>query len=211
MSASAADIEAMPSRRGLLLLVVLVAAGCGSTPVAQERPAVANKNGSAFDVEAKRACTGLQRGLSRVQRTIPAESPRVWSELADTWETTVERLRDLDPPPEKRPRFKKMLGYFDNAIRAARLVPRAEDELVLAPIVAVMQQGGKGATIAQSLGLLSCSAVLPEPTAGERARWKEHVLRETRREFERGRRLPRLDQPAHPAGVRPRVEPTPRP
>jgi hypothetical protein len=171
---------------------------------------VANKSSSTFHAAAKHECAGLQRGLSRVQRTIPAESPRVWSELADVWEATVDRLRKLDPPPAQRSRFRKMLAHFDNATHAARLVPRAQDELVLAPIVAVMQQGGKGATIAQSLGLLSCSAVLPEPTAGERARWKEYVLREARREFERGRRLPRLDQAAHPGRVRPRIEPSPR-
>lgn len=208
---SRADTEVMPSRRGLLLLIILVAAGCGSTPVAQERPAPANKSGSTFRAEAGRVCAGLQRRLNRLQRTIPAESPRVWLELADTWETTVTRLRELDPPASQRRDYRRMLAHFDDAIRALRLVPRTDDELALVPIAAVMELGGKGATIAQSLGLLRCSAVLPEPTAGERARWKEYVLREARKEFERGRRLPRLDQAAHPGRVRPRIEASPGP
>lgn len=192
----------MPSRRGLLL-VVLVAAGCGSTTLAQERPV---QNRPTFRTEARKACAGLERRLSRVAKS---NGDRVWVELADAWTPTLDKLRELDAPPELRPRFQRMLAHFDNAVRAARAIPGAEDELVLAPIAALMEQGGKGATIARSLGLLRCSAVPPEPTAAERERANDYLLREARRAFEPKPGFRRLDQAAHPGRMRPRIEASP--
>jgi hypothetical protein len=199
----------MPSRRGVLL-VVLVVAGCGSTSVAheaREQP----KAESTFQAEAKAACADFPRRLNRIRRTTAAESDLIWLRLADEWGVTLQKLRRLDPPPAKERRFRTMLAYFDRAVRAARAVPKAEGEEVLAPIVGVLDQGGKGATIARSLGLLRCSAVPPEPTAAERARGERYLERQVRRQFERMKDLPRLDQPTHPAGVGPGIKAPPGP
>ena len=191
----------MPSRHGLFLLVLLVA-GCGSSPVATEGQAL-----QSFKAEAKRACASLPHRLSRIQQTTPAKSDRIWLEFADAWEATLRRLRELEPPARQRDRFLQMLAHFDNAVRAARAVPSADGELVLAPIAGVIDQGGKGATIAHSLGLLECSAVPPEPTEEQMEQARERIEQAFREQL---RKVPRLYQPAHPRRVRPRIETAPR-
>jgi hypothetical protein len=97
-----------------------------------------------------------------------------------------------------------MLVYFGRAVRAAKAVPSAAGEMVLAPIAAMLDQGGKGATIAKSLGLLSCSTVPPAPTKQELARWRKHMERAARQELRKV-----LDQAAHAPRVRPRVKASP--
>jgi hypothetical protein len=202
----------VPRRLGFLFVVIVLLAGCGSAEVAAEKHANTKaaalepkKNRNTFRAEAKAACAGLHRRLVRLEKG-KASPDHVLVEVADAWDASLRKLRRLDPPLRDRRRFRQMLVYFGRAVRAIRAVPTAEGEMVLAPIAAMLDQGGKGATIAQSLGLLTCSAAPPAPTKHELERWRKHMERAARKQFAQ---LPRLDQPAHPGRVRPRVEAAP--
>ena len=202
----------MPRRLGFLFVLIVLLAGCGSAEVAAEEPAGTRAAAlepkdirKTFRAEARAACAGLHRRLVRLENGKPSPN-RVLVEVADAWDATLRKLRRLDPPPQDRRRFRQMLVYFGRAVRAVRAVPSAEGEMVLAPIAAMLAQGGKGATIAQSLGLLSCSAAPPAPTKQELERWRKHIERAARKQFAQ---LPRLDQAAHPRRVRPRIEAAP--
>jgi hypothetical protein len=203
----------MPRRLGLLFVLILLLAGCGSAEVTAEksrttRPAALarKQDRTSFRDEAKATCAGLHRKLVHLQKRPGAD--RVLVEVADAWEATLAKLRRLDPPQRDRRRFRQMLVYFGRAVRAAKAVGSTEGEMVLAPIAAMLDQGGRGATIAQSLGLLSCSAVPPAPTRQELERWRKQMEQAARKQFAQ---LPGPGQPTHPLRVRPRVEPSTRP
>jgi hypothetical protein len=176
----------VPRRLGFLLFVFVLLSGCGSAQVAAEKqadPEAAapdpNTNRNTFRADARAACAGLRRRLVRLEKG-KASPDHVLVEVADAWDATLGKLRRLDPPPRDRRRFRQMLVYFSRAVRAIRVVPTAEGEMVLAPIAVMLDQGGKGATIAQSLGLLTCSAAPPAPTKQELGRWRKHVERAAR-------------------------------
>jgi hypothetical protein len=120
--------------------------------------------------------------------------------LANAWGEAVRELRRLDPPARERAKYRRMLTYFGRAIRAARAVPAARDEMALAAVVGLLDQGGKGARIAESLGLADCSAMPAGPT--------EQELAVLRKQFAK---LVPLDQAAHAPRVGPRVEAPARP
>lgn len=200
----------MPRRLGFLFVLTLLLAGCGSAEVAAEKPAETTpaarepkKTPSTFRADAKAACAGLHRRLVRLEKGKPSPD-RVLAEVAAAWDATLQKLRRLDPPARDRRRFRQMLAYFGRAVRAAKAVPGAEDETAFVAIVGMIDQGGKGATIAQSLGLLSCSAVPPAPTKQELARQRKRLQRAARQDFAR-----LLDQAARTRRVRPRVEAPP--
>jgi hypothetical protein len=203
----------MPRRLGFALVLILLLAGCGSAEVAAEKPTTTTtpaaleprKTPSTFRADARAACAGLHRRLVRLEKGNPSPD-RVMVEVAGVWDATLQKLRRLDPPATERRRFTQMLTYFARAVRALKMLPSTEGEMVLAPIAAMLDQGGKGATIAKSLGLLSCSAVPPAPTKQERERWRKHMERAARQELGK-----RLDQAAHARRVRPRIEAAPGP
>lgn len=196
----------MPRRLGFVLVLILLLAGCGSAEVAAEKttttPAALErrKTPSTFRADARAACAGLHRRLVRLEKGSPAPD-RVMVEVAGAWDATLQKLRRLDPPATDRRRFRQMLMYFARAVRALKMLPSTEGEMVLAPIAAMLDQGGKGATIAKSFGLLSCSAVPPAPTKQERERWRKHMERAARQEHGE-----RLDQAARARRVRPRIK-----
>jgi hypothetical protein len=192
----------MPIRLGLLAAALLLA-GCGSTHVAADPPErVASPR--TLRAAAKPVCEQLQRRIARLKVPDRADDPRLLLGLADAWAETVRDLRRLHPPARERARFRRMLMHFERTIRAARAVPTAEDELALAAVVGLLDQGGKGATIAQSLGLGDCSVFPPEPTKQE--------LAEVRRQFaEQVAKVPPLDQAADLPRIGPRVKTPARP
>ena len=192
----------MPLRIGLLLAVLLLT-GCGSTQVAADQPERVAPPGTLRST-AKPVCEKLQRRIARLKVPDRADDPHLLLGLADAWAETVRDLRRLDPPARERAKFRRMLTHFERAIRAARAVPTAEDEMALAAVVGLLDQGGKGATIAQSLGLAACSAFPPGPTKQE--------LAELRRLFAKQfAQLPPLDQAADARRVGPRVKAPARP
>ena len=197
----------MPRRLGFVLVLILLLAGCGSAEVAAEKPTPATREPKTspptFRAEARAACSGLHRRLVRLEKGNPSPD-RVMVEVAGVWDATLQKLRRLDPPATDRRRFRQMLTYFARAVRALKMLPSTEGEMVLAPIAAMLDQGGKGATIAKSLGLLSCSAVPPAPTKQERERWRKHMERAARQELGK-----LLDQAAHARRVRPRIKAAP--
>jgi hypothetical protein len=188
----------MPRRLGFLLAVVWLA-GCGSTQVASDPPERAAPP-TTFRSAVKPVCEKLQRRISRLAVPKRADDPRLLLGLADAWADAVRELRRLDPPASQRAKYRRMLRYFGRAIRAARAVPTARDEMALAAVVGLLDQGGKGARIAESLGLADCSAMPPGPT--------EQELAVVRKQFAKS--LP-LDQAAHAPRVGPRVEAPARP
>ena len=183
----------MPRRLGLLI-AVLVLAGCGSTQVGAERPEPVTSPAT-FRSDASSVCAGLQRRVAALPLPERPTDPRLLHGLADAWAETVRELRRLDPPAQERAQFRRMLVHFDRAIRGARALPTAEDELGLAAVVGFLDQGAKGSRIAESLGLPDCSALPAAQT--------ERELAELRKEF--GRLLP-LQEPAHARRVGPRVK-----
>jgi hypothetical protein len=200
----------MPRRPGSLFVLVLLLAGCGSAEVAAEKPTKPapatlepRKSPPTFRADARGACAGLHRRLVRLEKGDLAPD-RVVVEVAGVWDATLQKLRRLDPPATDRRRFRQMLAYFARAVRALKMLSSTEGEMVLAPLAATLDQGGKGATIAKSLGLLSCSAVPPAPTKQERERWRKHMERAARQELGK-----LLDQAADPRRVRPRIKAAP--
>lgn len=121
-----------------------------------------------------------------------AHQRRFWLQLADAWAATIRELRTVDPPTDESRRFDRMLGHFDAAVRAARAVPGA-GEMALVPIAGFVDQGGKGAAIAKSYGLLSCSLAPPAPTKRELEQFRKYVERNAGALFRRTARLPRLE------------------
>lgn len=183
----------MPRRLGLLI-AVLVLAGCGSTQVAAERPEP-ERSPVTFRSDARSVCAALQRRVAALALPERPDDPRLLHGLADEWAETVRELRRLDPPAQERPKFRRMLEHFDRAIRGARALPTAEDELALAAVVGFLDQGARGSRIAESLGLPDCSALPAAQT--------ERELAELRKRF--GSLLP-LQQPAQARRVGPRVK-----
>jgi hypothetical protein len=187
----------MPRRRVLIfVLVAFLLAGCGSTEVpSRDAKAIEveprDAPRAAFVAEARRICTGLQRRLGARPKPAKGQESRFWLQLADAWAATIRELRTVDPPSEDRRRFERMLGHFDGAVRAARAVPRA-GEMALVPIAGFFDQGGKGAAIAKSYGLLSCSLAPPAPTKRDVEQFRAYVEREAGALFRQTARLPRL-------------------
>lgn len=188
----------MPLRLGLLSAALLLA-GCASTQVAAEAPERA-ASPATFRAAARPVCEQLQRRIARLKVPDRPDDPRLLLGLADAWADTVRDLRRLEPPPRQRANFRRMLTHFERAIRAARAVPTAEGELALAAVVGLLDHGGKGGTIAESLGLADCSAFPPGPTKQE--------LAELRKQFAQ---LAPLDQAADAPRVGPRVKAAARP
>jgi hypothetical protein len=201
----------MPRRLGSVFALILLLAGCGSAEVAAEKPTKATPAAhepkksptTTFRADARAACAGLHGRLVRLERGNPTPD-RVMVEVAAAWETTLQKLRRLDPPAHDRRPFRQMLVYFGRAVRALKMLPSAEGENALVPIAGMLDQGGKGATIAKSLGLLSCSAVPPAPTEQELERWRKHMERAARQELGKV-----LDQAANARRVRPRIKAAP--
>ena len=187
----------MPRRVGLLFAVLLLT-GCGSTQVQADRPERVASPG-AFRLAAKPVCEKLQRRIARLALPERPDDPRLLLGLADAWADTVRELRRLGPPPRERVRFRRMLTYFERAIRAARAVPTAEDELALAAVVGLLDQGSKGGTIAESLGLADCSAMPAGPTEQELAVLRKQFAKQV------------LDQAADAPRVGPRAKAPARP
>jgi hypothetical protein len=98
-------------------------------------------------------------------------APQEQLEIAmDAWSQVVRELRTLDPPAGEEGRVDRMLRHFENAIRAGRQVPTANDESALAVFAGLFDQASKGAAIAASYGLETCSPVPSMPSGDELAK-----------------------------------------
>lgn len=119
----------------------------------------------------------MEKRTARLVR--PSRQPTTQQLLAlvDAWEMTVGELHALTPPRSESARFRRMLTYFTNAIQAARALPRAKDEMALAPVAAMADSGMKGGTIAHDYGLDECSLFPPAPTQAELERYVSEQMR----------------------------------
>jgi hypothetical protein len=165
----------------ILLLVALIAAGCGgedSEPRAARTEAKAAPAGvpdsqqttGEFLAEAKRICAGMERSLPALNAATPPTTKQL-RRVLDVWRDTVARLRSLDPPAGEAARFSRMLTHFEKAIRRAWALPDADGEMSLVLVAAMADEGQKGGAIAYDYGLPTCSLFPPAPSREEFERY----------------------------------------
>jgi hypothetical protein len=173
----------------ILLLIALIAAGCGredSDPRAAGKEAKAAPPGvpvsqpttREFIAEAKRICAGMERRLPTLDAATPPTAKQLRSVL-DVWRDTVARLRSLDPPAGEAARFSRMLTHFEQAIRRASALPHADGEMSLVLVAAMADEGQKGGVIASDYGLPTCSLFPPAPSREE---FERYILEQAKKE-----------------------------
>jgi hypothetical protein len=182
--------------------VALLGAACGGS-ASEQADAAAESPASQAEIPTRDAYVTKAKAIcARAWGEIPrgALDASVEAQLQmgmDTWAEVVRQLRALDRPPADAARIERMLTHFQNAIRAGRLMPTAEDEDALAVFAGLLDQGAKGAAIAHSFGLDDCSPVPPMPSAEdvfESEAYHEAML-DFIRQMEKDGKLPPLPQP----------------
>jgi hypothetical protein len=168
-----------------LFLPVLVSCGGASdeqaTPQERQHAKRVTAPGTRADLiaDAKKICARMDARIGRLGLAVSQATPQQMSEIMDAWRVTVDELRVLKPPPTEARRFGRMLTHFEAAIRAARALPHATDEMALVPIAEMADDGMKGGKIAHAYGLDECSLFAPGPT---RAEFEQYILEQARKE-----------------------------
>jgi hypothetical protein len=179
-------------RRVPLLALVAVLAGCGDSIASdneaadsrEDAPVRAKTTSAAaaradLVADAEQICARMEGRLAGRATPSAPPTPNQMLAIVDAWAVTVDELRELDPPAAEAARFGRMLKHFDQAIRAARALPDAEEELALVPIAAMSDEGMKGGAIAHAYALDECSLFPPAPTQAE---FERYILEQARKE-----------------------------
>jgi hypothetical protein len=149
---------------GLLLVIVVAAAGCGANPKKQRQEFLAKANAICGHFEDKQnqvlfpSVNPLAADISHADR---AEWGLSLNQVVDLGLEEVKSLRKLKPPGDLRGRFQEMVdtkeAAFNDLAKSANAAKRNRRTLIKAPTQAARAKLTRVSVLAKQIGMRHCA------------------------------------------------------